>query len=378
MKFSKDIKTADKIFHDASRILQFHLLNPINASSVTRQVLLGKVKNPVFKYADPHIDLLKMRREVSSIKFEDKEIIETVMQEKQMDMIHKIDLLSLVGCFDFTQVSKKAYPLPDRKLVNKAYEIVQEKLPQVKQKNTYVPDKKVRQLFKKNFDHLGFKYKIKRADLVNSASVSGPHQEIVLKKNQRYTKAFLNRLIVHEVGTHLFRYENAIKHPLKVFGHGVANYITTEEGLAAYNEMRFGLLTQLRLKNYAGRVIAVHVAQTSSFDKTYRELKRFFPDKEALSLTMRAKRGLSHTQCEGGFTKDAVYLKGYYEVTNYMKKGGTLEDLYVGKISLKETPYLKQLGFKKPQFMPKKFFLFNDKLEFEERTPELRELNSNI
>jgi len=371
MQYRTVIKTADKIFHEASQVLKFKLLNPTNASSVTRQVLSGKVKNPVFKYADPHFDLLKMRREVASLNFEDKEIIETVMHEKQMDLIHKIDLLSLVGCFDFTQVSKKAYPLPDRRLVTKAYDIVQEKTPKVKQKKIYVPDKKMRLLFKKNFDEFGFKYKIKRADLVNSAAVSGPHKEIILKKNQRYTRTFLNRLIVHEVGTHLFRYENARSHSLKIFGHGVANYITTEEGLAAYNEMRFGLLPQSRLKNYAGRIIAVHVAQTSSFERTFRELKRYFPIKEALKLTMRVKRGLSHTQVEGGFTKDAVYLKGYYEVTNYMKRGGTLEDLYVGKISLKETPYVKKLGFKKPKFMPKKFLLFNEKLEIEERTPSI-------
>jgi len=379
MRYSKEIKSADKIFHDASKVLQFHLLNPINASSVTRQVLSGKVKNPVFKYADPDINLLKMRREVASLNFQDKEMMETIMREKQTDMIHKIDLLSLVGCFDFTQVSKKAYPLPDRRLVTRAYDIVQEKVPKLtKKKKIYVPDKNMRQLFKKNFDQFGFKYKIKRADLVNSANVSGPHQEITLKKNQRYTKSFLNRLIVHEVGTHVFRYENAKRHPLKVFRHGVANYITTEEGLAAYNEMRFGLLTKARLRNYAGRVIAVHKAQTSSFDRTFREMKRFFDEKTALKLTMRAKRGLSHTQVEGGFTKDSVYMKGYYEVTNYMKRGGTLEDLYVGKIGIKETPYVKDLGFKKPKFMPKKFLLFNDKLEFEERTPELHALNSNI
>jgi hypothetical protein len=56
----------------------------------------------------------------------------------------------------------------------------------------------------------------------------------------------------------------------------------------------------------------------------------------AFTTTMRAFRA-------GGFTKDAIYLRGLHDVLNHLRAGGELDVLLLGKLPLTEAPLVDDL-----------------------------------
>lgn len=354
MRITKQLTSADTILDTASHAVNFSVITPTNVTSVQKRFLAGAVINPVFRYKEIEKNLLHHRREVSAITFSKQGPLQTILQEKREEMLQKIDLLASVGCDDFTKRSHDLYGLPKKRLVDAAYEIAQKEV--TLDKTPKVKAKPAIKLLKDNLKKFNLKYKVQRRDIITSAVVEAGHQRIILKKKERFSQNFLNRLVVHEIGAHVFRYENAKVQPLKIFRHGLAHYLETEEGLAVMNEERFGQLRDVYLKNYAGRVIAINTAKEKNFYHTFRELKRYFDKKKAFRLAMRVKRGLTYTDVPGGYTKDFVYLRGYREVKKYLKKGN-IKDLYVGKVGLQHLELLKKVKLKEPKLLPTEFKL---------------------
>jgi uncharacterized protein (TIGR02421 family) len=353
MKLRKEIRNADSILSTCT--IPLSLVNPINEASAKKSFFSGKTKNPVLEYNPPLKELLELRRKIFSINIDEIDAQDSLINEKQALMIRKIDMINSIGCIDFTEKSIKVYGLPDKDTINKAYEIVQKKIKNRKAKK--VLSKSAVDIIKANLKQFRLNYKVKRADIITSCAVCYEKKIIKLKKKERFSQDFINRLIVHEIGTHVFRYENGLRQKLKILAKGI-NYYENEEGLAAYNEERFGVLNESFLKNYAGRVIAVSNAQMFDFHRTFRELRRFFDKKTAFQLTMRAKRGIANTAFPGGFTKDYLYLKGYYKIKNYAERGGDINELYYGKINTDDVLLLKNFGLAKPKLIPKDFILF--------------------
>ncbi len=75
----------------------------------------------------------------------------------------------------------------------------------------------------------------------------------------------------------------------------------------------------------------------------YTALCDYFDQEDAFTLTLRVKRGLGDTSKPGAFTKDYLYLDGYYHVKEYVRKGGSLHALYTGKIGIEHVPFLPYL-----------------------------------
>jgi hypothetical protein len=49
----------------------------------------------------------------------------------------------------------------------------------------------------------------------------------------------------------------------------------------------------------------------------------------------------------GGLTKDGVYLRGLVSVLQYLKDGGAVEPLYIGKISADHIPVVQELRLRR-------------------------------
>jgi len=345
----KEILDADDLLFKVSSRVPYSMITPLNEPKIRLGFLAGKIKNPILEYKAPSDKLLKFRRIVSGIHLEEKEFVDSFLIEKQADLIRKIDLINSIGCFDFSEKSRKIYGIPTTKLLENAYGILNEKY-KVEKHERMSSDDCVRKL-KAAFKIFDLPYKIKKRNLVNSCLIRSGRKELILKKNHRYTRKFIDKLIIHEIGTHAFRYENGSLQELKIFKNGFANYLTTEEGLAVFNEERFGVSSQLNFRNYAGRVLAIYTAQNESFYNTFRELRNYFDKATAFMLTLRAKRGLSDTEHAGGYTKDLVYLKGYYDIKKYAETN-KLRDLYYGKISIRDVPFVKRLKLVQPKYIP--------------------------
>jgi hypothetical protein len=107
-----------------------------------------------------------------------------------------------------------------------------------------------------------------------------------------------------------------------------------------------------RLRLLAGRVLAVQrVIDGAPFIDTWRELTdaQGFVPATAFTLCARVYRS-------GGFTKDAIYLRGLVRLLRYFAEGGALEPLLVGKIAFEHVSMMEELRWRgvlnPPRLMP--------------------------
>lgn len=162
---------------------------------------------------------------------------------------------------------------------------------------------------------------------------------LLIGREAEIPEARVEPLLQHEVGTHVLTYFNGRAQPFQQLYTGLAGYEELQEGLAVLAEYLVGGLSRPRLRLLAGRVIAAHcLIEGASFVETYRELHHHyrFEQRTAFVVTVRIYRG-------GGLTKDAVYLRGLVGVLNYLKQGGELEPLFVGKIAADHVPIIHEL-----------------------------------
>ncbi len=166
---------------------------------------------------------------------------------------------------------------------------------------------------------------------------------LLIGQNSRFSADGVEATLAHEVGTHMLTYFNGKLQPFQQFYTGMANYEPLQEGLAVFAEYLVGELKASRLRTLAARVVAVHaLIEGGDFIETFRLLHTDFSisSHRAYNITMRAFRG-------GGFTKDAVYLKGLCDLLDYLGKGGDLDILYLGKIAQEDIPFVEELQWRK-------------------------------
>lgn len=144
----------------------------------------------------------------------------------------------------------------------------------------------------------------------------------------RFSARRARALIQHEIGTHVLTYYNGKAQPLKLLYTGAPGYEELQEGLAVLSEYLVNGLTKNRLQVLAARVLAVNaLIKGYDFVNTFQMLIDEYNLNEytAFILTMRVFRG-------GGLTKDAVYLRGFVHLLDYIKQGNDIKSLLIGKI----------------------------------------------
>lgn len=180
---------------------------------------------------------------------------------------------------------------------------------------------------------------------------------IKIRENATFSQQEIRRLLVHEIGVHVFRGENGRRQPVGIFSRGLPGYLDTEEGLAVYSEEKAGVIEPVTMRKYAGRVIAAATALGNSFSDVFYSIVSDVGPDAAYEITARAKRGFRDTSQLGAHTKDIVYLKGYIEVSQYLSSHpGDYELLFAGKFGLREIELVRDLIeqniFQRPTFIP--------------------------
>jgi len=345
-------KSYDDFFSKLIDESKMFLITPTNLLEEKKKFLKDIKYNPQFTYPEMNEVTRMYYHIINRLEMlPNEDNINKILNAKHREIKIKFKLSKLIGKNGFTKQSLRSYGKPSETLVKEAKKILRQDYKKTC-KRYYSSEETIQEL-KNKFKELGIKkWTILKKDLSNSASVNCETRQLKLKKRERMSKKFVERLKVHEIETHALRYENGRMQDLKMFKYGFPNYIATEEGLAVYSEDRHNVLSQAILRNYAGRVLAIHYALENSFSKTYKKLLRYFDKETAFKLTLRAKRGLKDTSKEGAFTKDLVYLKGYFEVKKFAQKNNIL-DLYVGKIGIKDIKKIKKIDFvKEPKIIP--------------------------
>jgi uncharacterized protein (TIGR02421 family) len=151
----------------------------------------------------------------------------------------------------------------------------------------------------------------------------------------------LNRvdaLLQHEIGVHILTHVNGSAQPIQMLAQGLAGYEETQEALGVLAEHLGGGLRPRRLRVLALRVAAAKsVGDRATFRQTYDLLVSLGSGRNlAFTTAMRAHRS-------GGMTKDALYLGGLTRLFSYLRDGGRLDPLLVGKISLADEPLVADL-----------------------------------
>jgi len=175
-------------------------------------------------------------------------------------------------------------------------------------------------------------------------NVRGAEQKINIQAGAFFSESQLARLLVHEIGTHVFRYVNGQANPLQILRLGLLDYLATEEGLATYHEERYGLLDLKTKRKYALRVIAAFLSLKDSFYEVFTHLTQFTDPEEAFTIVTRVKRGIVDTSQAGADIKDKVYFEGLRKVSEHLNKFPDDYPLLMsGKISLQMLPHVREL-----------------------------------
>lgn len=155
---------------------------------------------------------------------------------------------------------------------------------------------------------------IEEADMTAQASVNGPLRRIRVRAGTAFTPRDADRLLAHEVGGHVLRWANSQAQPEAWASIPLGRTVATEEGMAAWREVQFGLITERRLRIYATRVVAVDAAQREGVVGVARHLLPHVGLQSAAEIAIRVKRGLRDPNKPGGQTKDWGYLDGLLRV----------------------------------------------------------------
>ena len=162
--------------------------------------------------------------------------------------------------------------------------------------------------------------------------------DLLVADTAKVRECRVEALLQHEVGTHLVTRVNGSHQPIQLLAVGMAAYEETQEGLAILAEFLVGGLTAFRMRQLAARVVAVdRMVSGHPFAEVHDCLRDLgFAATSAFSTTMRAFRS-------GGFTKDAIYLRGLLDVLEHLARGGVLDSLWLGKFSLRDLPLIDDL-----------------------------------
>ncbi len=185
------------------------------------------------------------------------------------------------------------------------------------------------------------------------AGVMVSEGNLLIGTDSKIERVRAHALLQHEVGTHILTYYNGQKQPFRQLKSGIFGYEELQEGMAVLSEYLCGGLTRSRIRTLAGRVVAVQMMiDGATFVESFREMvDRFkFENKTAFHLLMRVYRG-------GGFTKDAIYLRGLVWLLDYFRGGGDAEILLVGKFPISQINLVRELMWRKvvkpPALLPR-------------------------
>lgn len=337
----------------AEAVTSFDLLlqaTPLNAEVAWREFKKSDFqKKPIYHYRPCAVEPTLLKRKLMNIPLEKIEdpTLSLLFREQQDELDRKITMLADIGTSRFLAGSVQVYGKTDEHLVSIAKKILEETTPKRGGGGKSVgalefADQVRRSVARYQRDYPAFTARVLvREDLFSGLLVSG--DTLLVGANTRMPRKRVQALLAHEVETHLLTHFNGRAQPFKQLACGMPNYDGLQEGLAVFSEYLVGGLSVSRLRLLAARVLAVDsLLQGASFVDTFRLLRKEyrFAQKVAYTVTMRVFRG-------GGLTKDAVYLRGIVELLDYLKKGGKIEPLFVGKISAEHIPIVEELRLRK-------------------------------
>ena len=195
-------------------------------------------------------------------------------------------------------------------------------------------------------------WKIILKENLTSRCTIGKNYSLLIRKEALFCENEIQKLLVHELETHILTTLNGKNQPYRIFERGLPRYLETQEGLAIYNQENIYPLSK-NINIILGTILADLALKKSFRDVFEFALKHTGNADVAWQLSIKAKRGVQNTKKAGGFPKNYLYLQGYLKVKDFLKKGGSFEDLYLGKVNIDQLPIVKKIKeIKTPRYLP--------------------------
>jgi len=370
VKSKKKIRmTKDEVTEIMSEIvtpLSLYLV-PTNLEKEKEKFFNSSDYNPLFRYrkvVNKNVQVfekLNGLEEVTDIDPEiSKFIIEVIKHKKQA-----AKLLQAIGSdAEFARISQERFGVPRYSLFKKACRVLRcnygnfsliesnEKL----RRKIFEFDELV-PIFEKTFEVLGLDdWSVDKSKAIISSGFRTlvKTKRIVVDPDVKISAEKLRKTIIHEVATHALRGHNGFMTGYDVFGKpNLSGYLDDEEGLAIYNEEKYGALKGFNLRRIAGFVYAVYLGREFSFRDTFNAIRGVFPRKTAFDIVYRVKRGISDTSRGGCYSKDLVYFRGFLKIRKKLLNNAVgYRNMYAGKIPM-DYLYLVEEGIiPKPKIVP--------------------------
>jgi uncharacterized protein (TIGR02421 family) len=344
----KAVWEVDRRLADVSSAFDFLLLlTPLNIDSAWAEFKKQHYERlPTFYYRPRSVDPELLKRKLYEIHIDNVEdpTLSVLFREKRTELDRKLTMLEDRNTGQFVYGSLQLFGDISSELTKLSEKLLQNLAPRSRDdtRGGFLGAEEFAGMARREIEYYCESFPSMSANVqvrndVVGMMVSGGN--LLINKNIKVPVFRVEALLQHEVGTHVVTYWNGQAQPFRQLYCGLTGYDELQEGLAVLVEYLVGGMNRPRLRMLAGRVIASQcLIDGASFIDTFRTLNHNYEFEQRAAFTMTAR-----TYRAGGITKDVVYLRGLVSLLEYLKNGGDLEILLLGKFALKHIPIIKEL-----------------------------------
>lgn len=337
---------ADGQLHAIASSFDFLLcISPTNSREAMLEFLSGKGRSaPHFEYRQLDFDPAELQERIDDVELGHlhEPLIEGLLIEKRRELYLQLDLICARGTDDFRHLSERLYGSVSDELLATAQALLSFARPHrprarvVDSEELARRSKQLIALYAR--EDPAFRPVVEIRDDVGGLMVSYP--KLMIPAGARVSERRVDPLLCHEVSVHLLTGHNGASQGLSLFATGLAGYEEIQEGLGVFAEWAVGGLDFPRIRLIAGRVVAVHaMLGGADFVECFRLLHDHYEIRPQRAFTITAR-----TYRSGGLAKDAIYLRGFYRVMEWIADGGALDPFWRAKIAPLHVPILDQLA----------------------------------
>lgn len=331
---------------------------------------------PRFRYRDPEDDPALLTHRLATVPVDAVEdpTLASLLLGKARELRLQLQMLACRGTPDFRALSIELYGAVSPELLREAREILDDVPVPAPDEGPWLDAGQIASAAQTELD----RYRDLAPDIEahvevreGSTGLMVSNGDLLIAPSSRVSVSRLEGLLHHEIGVHVVTHVNGAHQPLRVLASGLAGHEETQEGLAVLAEHLVGALTAARLRQLAGRVVAVHqMLEGAELPEVHGSLVAVgVPRAQAFTIAMRVFRS-------GGLTKDAVYLRGLRELVDHVATGHDLDVLWLGKMPLTAVPLVAELhqrgALADPLLLPR----FLDVATARERLAAIHEVSS--
>lgn len=315
-------------------------LTPVNVEQQWLRWCDGR-HEPEFEYRAHGVDPDRVARRIDDVDVAATagHVLHDLLERTAEELRSEAELVRLRHRPGFVDVSRRLYGEIDEGLRRLADGLLDELEPEAVDVATIPPtafvERAERELDEYRTTAPSFRARVELSAEVPSLMVVG--RRLTVGVDSHLPAHRVEGLIHHEVGVHLLTAETGGRQPLHLLETGTAGYIETQEALGVLAEHLSGGVDGERMRTLAARVVATYLwCEGAGFTEIVDALTRTgFGEHAAWTVTMRIARG-------GGYTKDAMYLRGLVALADHLARH-PIEPLLVGKFHLRDAPLITAL-----------------------------------